>query len=307
MRASIQQIETFYWVARLGGFHAAARHQHLTQPAVSARVQELEELLGAKLFDRSKQRTELTALGGRLLSGAERILRLSDEFSSAAKRPNPMRGLLRLGTTESTAMFGLTELLYRLKAEYADLCVELTIDIGSSLSRRLNAKELDLTILMDPVASPHVIDEPIGQAQLQWVASSSMVLPERELLPQDLATMPIVLTPPPSALFSLAAQWFASAGCSLDNYTTCNSIALITNMVAAGHGISVLPTSVVNTHVERGQVQCLLTKPSMFLGTYYVSFPRDEFGPDASRLVDIARQVLGQGDLLVPCAAGVVR
>jgi DNA-binding transcriptional LysR family regulator len=46
MRISLQQIETFYWVARLGGFHAAARHQHLTQPTISARIQDSKSISG---------------------------------------------------------------------------------------------------------------------------------------------------------------------------------------------------------------------------------------------------------------------
>ena len=64
MRITLMQIEAFYWTARLGGVHAASRHLHLTQPAVSARIKEMESLLSVKLFDRSKQRMSLTASTG---------------------------------------------------------------------------------------------------------------------------------------------------------------------------------------------------------------------------------------------------
>jgi len=46
MRYSFDQLESFYWVAHLGGFRAAARQQHLSQPTVSARIHELERILG---------------------------------------------------------------------------------------------------------------------------------------------------------------------------------------------------------------------------------------------------------------------
>jgi DNA-binding transcriptional LysR family regulator len=300
MRASLHQIETFYWVARLGGFHAAARHQHLTQPTISARIQELEDFLGAKLFERGRYRAELTPLGGQLLPRAEKILRLTDDFGSAAHQPNPLRGLLRLGTNESTAMAGLLELLTRLRQNYPAMRVELTIDIGSSLSRKLNAKELDVAILMDPVSEPHVIDEPIGRAELQWVASARRVLPKRPLTPTDLADMPIVLTPPPSALFNVATEWFRSGGCSLENVSSCNSISLIIQLVAAGHAVSVLPRSIVRGEVDRGVLQYLETDPPVMARTYYVSYLREEQGAEQGMLVQTAKDVLTRSHLLVP-------
>lgn len=300
MRASIQQIESFYWVARLGGFHAAARHQHLTQPTISARIQELEDIVGAKLFERGKYRAEPTALGRRLLPHAEKLLRLTDDFGAAARQVQPLRGLLRLGTNESTAMAGLIDLLSRLKEHYPELRVELTIDLGSSLSRKLNARELDLAILMDPVSAPHVTDEPIGQADLVWVCSSRLVLPSTQVTPADVARMPVVLTPAPSALFGATMEWFRGAGVTLENFSTCNSISVITQLVAAGHAVSVLPRTVVKSEIERGVIKVLPAGPAIAARTYYISYLRDEQGPEDGALVQIAKDVLARSGLLVP-------
>lgn len=300
MRASLRQIETFYWVARLGGFHAAARRLHLTQPTVSARIHELEEVLGAKLFERGAYRPELTALGGRLLAQAEKILRLADDFGDTARATNPFRGLLRLGTNESTAMSGLIDMLTQLKARYPALRVELTIDIGSALSRKLNGKELDVAILMEPVSAPGIVDVAIGRAPLSWVAAARFAPPRATLTPADLLDLPIVLTPPPSALFGAVAEWFRAGELSLDNYSTCNSISLITQLVAAGHAISALPKSIVQADVERGLLQYLVTRPALAPRTYYIAYPRDEEGEDSALLVQMARAVLAQYHLFEP-------
>src|SRR5260370_1788660 len=115
MRISLQQIETFYWVARLGGFHAAARHQHLTQPTISARIQEFEEHLGVRLFERGRSRSELTLAGRNALANAEKMLKLADNLERIGKRGDPMQGLLRLGANESIAQAGLADLLPPLK------------------------------------------------------------------------------------------------------------------------------------------------------------------------------------------------
>jgi DNA-binding transcriptional LysR family regulator len=104
MRPTLAQLEAFYWVGRLGGFHAAARHLHLTQPTISARVSELESTIGVQLFDRVRQRAALSYRGREILSSVERMLKISDEIAQNQSAPGSLRGLLRLGAVESVAL-----------------------------------------------------------------------------------------------------------------------------------------------------------------------------------------------------------
>jgi DNA-binding transcriptional LysR family regulator len=76
---NLKQLEAFYWIARLGSFHAAARHLKMRQPSVSARVRELERHLGIALFDRSGRSVRLTTKGRELLSYADQMLQLAGE------------------------------------------------------------------------------------------------------------------------------------------------------------------------------------------------------------------------------------
>ena len=161
MRISLQQIETFYWVARLGGFHAAARHQHLTQPTISARIQELEEHLGVRLFERRRSRSGLTPAGRDALATAEKLLKLADNLEQIGKHGDPLKGLLRLGANESIAHAGLADLLTQLKMRYPQMKIELTIDLGVALGRKLGARELDVAILNDSTDAPHVVETAI--------------------------------------------------------------------------------------------------------------------------------------------------
>jgi len=62
MRFTLHQLEAFVWTARLGTVHAAARHLHLTQPAISHRIRDLEEELGTQLFDRHYYNTKANAI-----------------------------------------------------------------------------------------------------------------------------------------------------------------------------------------------------------------------------------------------------
>ncbi|RJG05306.1 LysR family transcriptional regulator [Noviherbaspirillum cavernae] len=300
MKMSLQQLETFYWIARLGGFHAAARHLHLTQPTISARIQELEDTLGVRLIERGRQRIEITPAGRDVLAQAEKMLRLADELENLRNRRDPMRGLLRLGANESTAMSGLLELLAQLDKQYPDLRIELTIDVGAALSRRLNARELDVAILSDPISAPHVIDEAIGMADFQWVASSRLALPRGDFTPADIAGRRIVVTPAPSTLYQVADEWFRSADCEPENLGTCNSMLVMTKLVAAGHAVSVLPVSVVRAEIDAGIIRTLPVKPAIAPRPYYVSYLREEQKLGGGIIVRMAREILMQSGLLMP-------
>jgi DNA-binding transcriptional LysR family regulator len=299
MKASLQQIETFYWVVRLGGFHAAARHLHLTQPAISTRIQELEDILGIKLFERGGYRAQVTPLGRDVFAQAEKLLRLAEEFERAGKRDDPMRGLLRLGANESTAMTGLTELLGRLKAAYPALRVELTIDVGAALSRKLNARELDMAILSDPVPAPHVVDHAVGSVDLRWLASPQLPLPKRELAPADLAALPLLLMPASSTLHEVALEWLRCGKAEPESFSTCNSLSLLIQLAAAGHGATLLPYAIAAGEVKRGTLQLLPVRPAIPPHPYFISHLRQDRAFADGAIVRMAREALLQSGLLM--------
>ena len=106
MRLTLAQIETFYWIARLGSFHAAARQLCVTQPSVSGRIRELERDLDCALFDRSGGRARLTKAGRSIQGQAEQMLSLAREIHDETSS-GKLRGLLRLGVVETVAHIGL--------------------------------------------------------------------------------------------------------------------------------------------------------------------------------------------------------
>ncbi len=272
MRASLAQLEAFYWIARLGSFHAAARHLHLTQPTVSSRIAELEKLLDARLFTRDRQRAQLTPRGRSMLDPVDRMLRLSDDISQQGAGNRTLRGLLRLGAVESVALLALTRLMPKLTADYPELKVALTLDVGSELSRKLNAGELDVAILTDPQVNDHVTVEPVGRITLDWMAGSQIKLPKREIRPRDLQRQPIYTMPNPSTIYLSMAHWFGAADVEPEHVNSCNSLALLARLVVEGQGVAVLPTELMRSHIDSGAVRVLATRPEVKDGTMAVAY-----------------------------------
>ena len=106
----LRTLETFYVVAQVGGFHRAAEKLHTTQPAVSARIIQLEHALKAKLFDRDNRGSHLTAKGRELMVYAERMMNLRTEMLLAMSGPSALGGTVQLGVSETIVHTWLSEL-----------------------------------------------------------------------------------------------------------------------------------------------------------------------------------------------------
>jgi DNA-binding transcriptional LysR family regulator len=292
MRITLEQLETLVWVARLGSFRAAARQQHVSQPTVSARIVELERVLETRIFERSKHKVELTLRGHDVLERGQRILRATEELLAAGAKGDPMRGVLRLGANESTAMVCLTELLEYLRAQYPDLRVELTVDVGSTLSAKLNAKELDVAILTDPRSSNAVQDVSLGEAELEWLAGKKFLGGRQKLTPRELRALPIVTIAPPSTLFEAAQQWFSSESLSFDDYASCNSLAMMTQLVKAGNAVAILPPTVLRAEIEQGSVVVIGTSSHFVRPRFFMSYIRECESREIRLFIERTREIL---------------
>ena len=93
---NLRQLQTFYWVVRLGTFASAAEHLRTTQSTVSARIHELEIDLGVGLFDRTHRAAKLTPKGKELVTYAERFVALMLEMEERIGVPAPLRRLEQL-------------------------------------------------------------------------------------------------------------------------------------------------------------------------------------------------------------------
>src|SRR5690554_5790751 len=126
-RLNLEQLRAFVHIARLGTFHAAAHHLGLTQPSVSQRIRELEATLDAQLFTRRGPRISLTIEGRALLDYAARMLAVETEIAERFESRDPLKGMLRLGVSDSFALVCLTELLRRLEMRYPQLKVSVVV------------------------------------------------------------------------------------------------------------------------------------------------------------------------------------
>ncbi|MBV2361188.1 LysR family transcriptional regulator [Thalassococcus sp. CAU 1522] len=169
---NLDQLNAFLHVVRLGGVTKAAEALHLTQPAVTARIRNLEASIGAALFDRHGGGLRLTKRGEMLLGYAEQFERLTGLVQRDITAPEGVEGRLRLGVSETIAQCWLPDLIYRLHGLYPRLEIELHVDISINLRAALLDRALDLAVLLGPVSEFSVDNVDLPGFDLAWYVSA---------------------------------------------------------------------------------------------------------------------------------------
>lgn len=300
LRVTFRQLEAFYWAATLGTVNSAAKHLFVSQPAITARVKELEEALGLALLSRSQQGVQLTPVGRDVLEQARLLLQLGEELERQGQHEvPPLDGVLRLGADESSAAVAVSEILRQLRVRYPGLRVDISIERSKVLHEKLNRRELDVALQTSPVARPHVVDELLGYVQVAWVAAAAIELAHLPMSPIDAASVPIVTNPPPSILHRVARDWLHGAESEVHRLNTCNSLAMIMKIVQEGHAMAALPVPVVMEQLKLGTLKLVEADPQLPPIAYYVSYLVEKQNAGVVTIVDLAKAVLSSAHFFI--------
>ena len=138
MEPTLRQFEVFLAVAKAGSFRLAAEAMHLSQPALSQHVAEMERELGARLFDRLGRKIALTE-AGRVLE--EHALRLFASLASArdavADLSELKRGSLVIGASTTPGIYVLPRMVAAFQTRYPQVALRLRIENSSLIEERI--------------------------------------------------------------------------------------------------------------------------------------------------------------------------
>src|SRR5262245_59053704 len=141
---NLRQLQTFVTVARLGSFTRAARLLHISQPALTTQVRQLEETLGVRLFDRNTRTVELTRIGKEL---APVVTQLLQEIEAVVVNTKELaaqsRGVIRIASLPSISSMILPTAVARFKGLYPGISVVLKDVIAQRLVTMVKAEEVD--------------------------------------------------------------------------------------------------------------------------------------------------------------------
>lgn len=290
---NLKQLETLYWIERLGSFTAAAERLDATQSTISARIQELEAFLGVTLFDRSHRVPRLTPKGKEMAVYARRLIDIMGEMREKAAPESGISGRVRVGASELVARTWLPRFMKTLQDRYPNIGLELEIGISADVGARLRSGDLDaiFAVWAPRKSSGGYVTQPLGTVTFEWVASPSIGVSTRPLKPKDLEKWPILTLGRHTFLHTYIEEWMKLHDVHPLRLDMCNSTLVLASLAAAGLGVTALPTGIYSELTADGRLIRLDLSSPVIEQKYYAVHAADQIDSAIKTVCAIAVEV----------------
>jgi DNA-binding transcriptional LysR family regulator len=162
-----RRLQVFHTVARLLSFTKAAEALHMTQPAVTFQVRQLEEQFNTRLFDRTHNRISLTDAGKRVFEYADRIFELYTEMENGVRElTGEISGALTIGASTTIAEYMLPTLLGDFNHRYPEVAIHLKVSNSEGIVSMVESNAIDLGVVESPVGNRNLVVETCKQDEL---------------------------------------------------------------------------------------------------------------------------------------------
>jgi DNA-binding transcriptional LysR family regulator len=257
MNITFRQLRVFAEVARGLSFARAAEALHLTPPAVTMQIKELERHVGMQLLERSGRSVSLTTAGEYFLVYAKRLLAtLKDADDAMARFQRLETGVLTIGMV-STAKYFVPRLLARFREEHPGVDVKLKVEQNrEQLLELLRANECDLAVMGRPPKELATRAEPFAAHPMVFVAPPGH--PALQVGHQPLSALagfPFIVREPGSGTRNVMQEFFRERRFEPHIGMEMSSNETIKQAVMAGMGISFLSLHTVGLEIRSGLMQ----------------------------------------------------
>ena len=144
----LTQLQYFIRVSELGSINATSRDLHVTQPAISTSIRNLEDELGIELFTRSRQRMDLTEAGSMFYQRVKRAVSLLEEAKAEAQGYSPDRETVRVGIPPMIGLMYIPAIIRQFNLKHPEISLRVTEANTRELSQKLNGNEIDFALMI---------------------------------------------------------------------------------------------------------------------------------------------------------------
>jgi DNA-binding transcriptional LysR family regulator len=288
-------------VDELGSLREAAAALHMTQPAATKLVQDLEDALGVPLFDRHRRGMRATHFGELMVRHARMVI---TDLDHAREQLSAMRagaaGHVRVGAVMGAIPFVIARTIAEVKRERPALLLTVVVETSDRLVPGLDRGELDV-VLARPVdvASGHdfgyerLLDEPLAVVARQ---DHPLVETDEEVALASLAAWPWVLLPRGSPMRGVLAPLFREMGVDRPpNVVESSSILMTTALLEQTEMLAVLPEDVARYYADRGILAVVPVRLPPVMGSFGILTRSDRpLPPGAAVFVETLRAAAQQ-------------
>jgi LysR family transcriptional regulator, hydrogen peroxide-inducible genes activator len=293
---TLKQLRYFEALAQHGHFGRAADACAISQPALSMQIKELEEQLGAALFERGARRVRLTSFGEEFALRARGIQRSVDELGDLARASRDrLMGRLRIGVIPTIAPYLLPTIIGNLTRVYAGLDIHIRETVTPKLIQELTEGRLDTAIVALPVSEPSFAEVALFNEDFVLVRpgeDAGKPAPNVEMLSE----MRLLLLEEGHCFRDQALSFCNRHAALPRELLDCSSLSTLVQMVSAGIGVTLIPEMAVAVETRSASVSVSRfrnPKPSRTIGMIW-----RKTSPLAKQLSQISEVVRQSADEL---------
>lgn len=290
---NFRQLTYFIAVAEELHFGRAAERLDMAQPPLSRQIKQLEEELGAVLFNRGRSTITLTQAGERLLARGKSILaQMEDTRLEVRRLGQGAEGRLRIGFVGSATFGILPNIIRSFRANYPEVNLSLIPMNNAQLHRALVSRELDVTFARPALQDAEFVTRELLEEKLILALPDIVDTGGRTVAKLErLETHNLILYPeyprPSYADFVLNAC--EVAGFKVPLRVWCMDLQTALSLVSVGEGVCIVPESVANA--PRKGMKFLRIEPEIARTALSVSYRLDEQGVHVANFVKLAQKV----------------
>ena len=288
------------------GFNStkAAEVLHMTQPAVSLAIKELEQYYGVHLFDRIGRRLQITDAGKHFLQYA---IHISDLFSDmeTGLRDWDSKGILRIGASITIG----SQFLPRYVKAFTEICpgidVRVTVDQSERLEQKIMANELDCALIEGIAHDPNIVSEAYMEDHLSVICSRDKGWKQGQVVSiEDFQRQRFLLREIGSGTREVFDRVVEQAGIHITPVWEAMSTTALVNAVINGLGIAVLPHRMILPALRQGLVCTVKVEGLSFSRNFHIIYHKDKFlTASAKRFINLCRDF--EIDYPLPCYNGL--
>jgi LysR family transcriptional regulator, hydrogen peroxide-inducible genes activator len=294
---TLRQLRYFDALARHGHFGRAAEACSISQPALSVQIKDLEEALGADLFERSARQLRLSAFGEEFLLRVRDILRSVDELGDMARaHRHQLVGRLRIGVIPTVAPYLLPAMISSLTRTNADLDIHIRETVTPKLIQELAEGRLDTAIVALPISEPQMEETPLFNESFVLVRpleDEGKPVPSKDTLRE----MRLLLLEEGHCFREQALSFCDMGSVRPREILDGSSLTTLVQMVGAGIGVTLIPEIAMSVETRSAAVS---------IARFREPQPSRTIGMIWRKTSPIARQLIEMADL-VRIAAGELR
>ncbi len=246
-------------VARLLSFTKAAETLHMTQPAVTFQVRQLEEYFNTRLFDRTHNRISLTEAGTRVYGYADKIFELYGQMEDTVREmTGEISGTLTIGASTTIAEYMLPPLLGDFKAEHPDVSIHLKVSNSEGIVHMVENNIIDLGVTEAPVTNKNLVVEECRKDQLVAIAAPGHPLAEKKIISfRDLAKYPFICREEGSGTREAVMSMMQACDSCINISMELGSPEAVKGAVEADMGVSVVSRATIQKELQLGTLVCI--------------------------------------------------